>query len=252
MSFGSRLGLLSTRFRRARNEDLVREASRYLAGAETEEILEWVWETFAPKVALSSSFQQQSLPLLHIASRVVPEMPVLFLDTGFHFPETLSFKAEIEQLLGLRVQIVRPELGHEGFRRIHGELYRSNPDLCCHINKVEPIKQALGSLDAWVTGIRRDQTPARAHARVLSLSSEGIVKVCPMLSWTRRDVWDYINRHDLPSHPLLQHGYLSVGCAPCTRPVTDGADDRCGRWAGSQKTECGLHSDGGGGADDHG
>lgn len=241
MSISRPLELLTARLRRTVDETSIQEANSLLEGADTAQILEWAWETFAPRIALSSSFQQQSLPLLHIASQVASEMPVLFLDTGFHFPETLSFRAELEKLLGLRVQIVRPETGHEGFRRLHGELYRSNPDLCCHINKVEPMKRALDGLDAWVSGIRRDQTRARAQAPVLSLSADGIVKICPMLSWSRRDVWEYINRHGLPSHPLLQHGYISVGCAPCTRPVTDGGDDRAGRWAGSQKTECGLH-----------
>lgn len=206
-----------------------------------EEILQWAWQTFGPEIALSSSFQTQSIPLLHMASRETPEMPVLFLNTGFHFQETLVFRERLENRFGLRVRVLSASVGHEGFRREHGELYRIDPDRCCWINKVQPLIEALSTLRGWVTGIRRDQTKGRRFVPVLSRLDSGVFKICPMVRWTARDVWEYIRDHNLPVHPLHDAGYRSVGCAPCTRPTVAGQDEREGRWEGLDKDECGLH-----------
>jgi phosphoadenosine phosphosulfate reductase len=210
----------------------------------TQHILRWVWETFGEKAAATSSFQSQSVPLLHIISETVPDLPVLFLDTGFHFPETLEFRDHIAEAFGLTVHSLEPRLGHDGFREQHGELHRRDPDLCCHLNKVQPLEDAFEDYDAWITGIRRDQTEARANTPVVQRQENGVLKVCPMVEWTSRDVWTYVNEHDLPSHPLLEEGYLSIGCAPCTQRPDAGEDARDGRWAQSEKTECGLHTNG--------
>ncbi|WP_456428588.1 phosphoadenylyl-sulfate reductase [Rhodocaloribacter sp.] len=210
-------------------------------GASPETILGWAWRTFGPEIAATSSFQTQSVPLLHMIARVAPEMPVFFLDTGFHFAETLAFRDRLRERFGLNVVALTPEDGHEAFRRRHGDLYRRDPDLCCFINKVEPLERAMKGMRAWISGIRRDQTLHRAATPIVSLGPEGRVKVCPLAGWTRRDVWRYLHDHELPEHPLLKKGYLSIGCAPCTQPVADGADERAGRWAGREKTECGLH-----------
>lgn len=205
------------------------------------EIIRWAAETFAPDVAASSSFQTQSVPLLHMIAQVAPELPVFFLDTGFHFPETLAFRDRLIQELGLNVRVLKPQLGHEGFRREYGELYRRDPDMCCYINKVEPLRRAMQGLKAWISGIRRDQTAARNSTPILARQPDGLWKISPLATWTRRDVWQYIHDHDLPEHPLLAQGYLSIGCAPCTRPVANEQDERSGRWAGLEKSECGLH-----------
>ncbi|RMF29596.1 MAG: phosphoadenylyl-sulfate reductase [Chloroflexi bacterium] len=212
-------------------------------GAPPEEILRWAVETFWPDIAMSSSFQTQSLPLLHMVSQVVPQLPVIFLDTGFHFPETLSFRDQVVRELGLTLRIVRPSLSPAELAHRYGEgLYRRDPDLCCYVNKVEPMQRALEGLQAWISGIRRDQSPARAHIRIVERTAQGIIRVHPMATWTERDIARYIHDHNLPEHPLFAQGYLSVGCAPCTRPVYGGEPARAGRWDGQAKLECGLHT----------
>ena len=211
--------------------------------ATPEAILYWAWQQFSPDIAATSSFQTQSLPLIHMISTTTPAMPVCFLDTGFHFGETLAFRDALMARYGVNVRTLTPEMGHADFYRQHGDLYRTNPDLCCAINKVEPWQRVKAGLAAWVSGIRRDQTDTRRDTPIVSQTRGGQYKVCPLATWTDRDIWSYINRHELPVHPLLSQGYLSIGCAPCTRPVGDGEDARAGRWAGQAKTECGLHID---------
>lgn len=210
----------------------------------TEEILRWVWQTFGDKAAASSSFQTQSTPLLHIISQVCPALPVIFIDTGFHFPETLTFRDALQERFDLNIVTVRAQIDRAELFRRHGQApYRSDPDLCCYINKVEPMQRALAGASAWVSGVRRDQTAHRRNLPPLKMRDDGILRVHPMLCWTERDIWTYINRHDLPTHPLISQGYASIGCAPCTRPVNENENARAGRWAGTDKSECGLHLD---------
>ncbi len=210
--------------------------------ASTEEILAWTWEIFGPTVAASSSFQTQSVPLLHLISRVCPQMLVIFLDTGFHFPETLTFRDELQARFGLNIQVVRPAIEQSQLIAQYGQgLYRRDPDLCCYINKVEPMQRAIADLQGWVSGVRRDQNANRNRLSILNPQPTGLLKIHPMLNWTKQQVWEYIDKHNLPSHPLFSQGYLSIGCAPCTRPIFAGEDERAGRWAGMDKTECGLH-----------
>jgi len=217
------------------------------------EIVRWAWETFAPAVALSSSFQTQSVPLLHIVSQVCPEMPVLFLDTGFHFPETLAFRDALQARLGLNVINVRARITQSQLLQQYGEgLYRRDPDLCCYIHKVVPMQEALAELDAWIAGVRRDQTVTRQTLAFLEAEPTGRFKIHPLLNWTKEDVKAYRQRYELPAHPLYERGYLSIGCAPCTRMVAVGEDERAGRWAGTGKQECGLHLRGSGGTGERG
>lgn len=214
----------------------------------TETILRWAWETFAPHIATSSSFQTQSVPLLHLISQNCPAIPIIFLDTGFHFPDTLAFRDELQKRYGLNIQVVYPVVDKSQLFQQHGQgLYRRDPDLCCYINKVEPMQRATADLHGLISGVRRDQTGHRANLAVLEPRSKGPLRIHPMLKWTKQDVWDYIDRHDLPPHPLFHQGYPSIGCAPCTRPVVAGENERAGRWSGRLKTECGLHLDGAGG-----
>lgn len=215
--------------------------NEYFATAAAEEILAWTWETFGPKVAASSSFQTQSVPLLHLISRICPQMPVIFLDTGFHFPETLAFRDDLQNRYDLNIVIARSQMeDNESLSRPPEALYHHDPDLCCHLNKVVPMQRALEGLSAWISGVRHDQTANRNTLPVLEPQPSGVLKIHPLLNWTKQQLWTYINQHDLPAHPLFSQGYMSVGCAPCTRPVTDGEDERAGRWAGTDKTECGL------------
>ncbi len=206
----------------------------------TADLLRWAWENFAPKVVLSSSFQTQSLPLLHLVSRTCPQMPVLFIDTGFHFPETLAFRDEVVSMLGLKLVIVRPLLDRETLLARYGDdLPHRNPDLCCRLNKVEPMRRALRGMAAWISGVRRDQTSHRRTLRVLECRPDGLLRIHPMLNWTAAEVEAYRQRYHLPAHPLYERGYLSIGCRPCTKPAFV-AHPRSGRWDG-RREECGLH-----------
>jgi phosphoadenosine phosphosulfate reductase len=208
------------------------------------EILAWAWKTFGHQAAASSSFQTQSVPLLHTISQVCPEMPVIFIDTGFHFLETLAFRDELQARYNLNVVVVHPAISKSQLLEQYGEaLYRRDPDLCCYINKVEPMQRAIAEKSAWISGVRRSQTAHRSGLRVLELQPSGLLKIHPMLNLTEKEKWEHVHRRRLPFHPLFPLGYLSVGCAPCTRPVSVGEDMRAGRWAGTGKTECGLHTD---------
>jgi phosphoadenosine phosphosulfate reductase len=212
-------------------------------GADPRTIITWAAERFMPRLAVTSSFQTQSVALLYLIGQTRPDIPVIFLDTGYHFPETLAYRDQLVEQFGLTLRVIRPASPPADVGQPPGDaLYRRDPEMCCYVNKVEPMQRVLHDLDAWLTGIRRDQTDNRAHAQPVELVADGRVKVNPLLAWTRQDLWSTINRHHLPAHPLFSQGYLSIGCAPCTAPVTDGGDERSGRWAGTDKTECGLHN----------
>ncbi len=210
--------------------------------ATTEEILEWAWGALGPDVAASSSFQTQSVPLLHIISRACPQMPILFLDTGFHFKDTLAFRDTLRDRLNLNIVEVHAAMSKkELFARYGHAPYESNPELCCYIHKVEPMRRVMENYRGWVSGVRHDQTKGRQGLQPLVQQHDGVLKIHPMLRWTKQEVQDYIKKHDLPEHPLDKCGYASIGCSPCTHPVTASEDDRSGRWRDKEKTECGLH-----------
>ena len=219
------------------------ETNDSLEEVSPQEILMWARETFAPEIAASSSFQTQSVPLLHMISQLAPDLPVLFLDTGFHFAKTLAFRDELQARYHLKIVVVRPEVRASDLLARYGEgLYRRDPDLCCHLHKVQPMRRALSGFRAWINGVRRDQTEHRAGLRVLELEPSGLIKIHPMIGWTDREIYAYAAQNNLPSHPLTSEGYGSIGCAPCTRPAKDGEDARIGRWTNTSKTECGLHT----------
>jgi len=208
------------------------------------EILRWAWDNYGSEVAVSSSFQTQSVPLLHLIAQVCPAMPIIFLDTGFHFPETLTFRDELQERYQLNIRVVYPSIDKGSLFRQYGEgLYRRDPDLCCYINKVEPMQRIINDYQAWVSGVRRDQTAHRASLNVFEQQANDLLRIHPMLDWTKKEVWRYIDEYQLPQHPLFSQGYSSIGCEPCTRPIHSEADERSGRWGGTRKTECGLHLD---------
>jgi len=191
-----------------------------------QEILAWAIERFWPDVALSSSFQTQSIPLLHMAIQMRPDIRILFLDAGLHFWETLIFRERMEMDWHLSVVDLRRDSRWDNFCQRYGrDLLLEDPNLCCYIQKVQPMQKVLEGLRAWVTGIRRDRTEVRAHARILELQPDGLLKINPLLNWTKQDVQTYITAHNLPAHPLLERGYRSVGCAPCTRPAAPDEPD---------------------------
>ena len=209
-----------------------------------QEIIAWAVAEFAPDIALSSSFQTQSLPLLHMAMQAMPAIRVFFLNTGYHFWDSLIFREQLARELHVNVIDLYRDPRWDVFRRRFGrELPVVDSNLCCYIHKVQPMQGALRGLKAWITGIRRDQTKVRAQARILELQEDGLLKVNPLLNWKKADIEAYRAANNLPQHPLLKKGYCSIGCAPCTRPVQEGEDERAGRWSSSGKTECGLHTD---------
>jgi phosphoadenosine phosphosulfate reductase len=223
--------------------DDITRLSQQFESLPPQEIIQWAVDTYCPNIAMSSSFQTQSIPLLHMIMRIRPEMRIFFLDTGFHFWDTLLFREQMGYEWQLNVvDLRRDSRWDEFFRQNRNSLPRDDPNLCCYLNKVQPMQQAMHGLKAWISGIRRDQTRERAQAHILEIQKDGLVKVNPLLNWTRRQVQAYIAEHNLPSHPLYEKGYRSIGCAPCTLPTDSGQDERAGRWAGRGKTECGLHT----------
>lgn len=209
-----------------------------------QEILTWAIAEFWPQIAMSSSFQTQSMPLLHMASRIRRDLLILFLDTGYHFWETLIFRERIASEWKLNVLDLYRDSRWDVFARQHTRsLPVEDPDLCCYLHKVQPMQTALKDLKAWISGIRRDQTPTRAKAKTLELQDDGLLKINPLINWTKTDIVNYIREHELPPHPLLRKGYRSIGCAPCTLAVGLRDDERAGRWVGRGKTECGLHTE---------
>ncbi|MBI3317439.1 MAG: phosphoadenylyl-sulfate reductase [Candidatus Omnitrophica bacterium] len=210
-----------------------------------QEIIAWAVAEFSPRFALTSSFGPESGTLLHMVSQIQRDLPVLFLETGYHFPETLAYKDQLVKLLGLtKVIDLRADSGKKAalVAKHDGVPYEKDPDSCCHINKVEPLDKVLKNYDAWMSGIRRRQTDFRKSIRIVEEYEGEMYKVSPLSNFTSRDSWWYLKEHKIPQHPLYEKGYLSIGCWPCTRPVQAGDDERSGRWAGKAKSECGIHT----------
>jgi phosphoadenosine phosphosulfate reductase len=179
-----------------------------------------------------------------MVTRIMPDIRILFLDTGYHFWDTLIFREQIQHEWGLNVVDIYRDTRWDVFVRQNVRtLPLQDANLCCYIHKVQPMQKALSGSRAWITGIRRDQTSDRAHAQILELEDDGLLKVNPLLNWTKSDIQAYRMAHHLPAHPLYERGYRSVGCAPCTMAVGTDDDDRAGRWPGRGKTECGLHTE---------
>ncbi|HKY52913.1 MAG TPA: phosphoadenylyl-sulfate reductase [Anaerolineales bacterium] len=209
-----------------------------------QEIITWAVDTFWPQIALSSSFQTQSVPLLYMASRIRRDILILFLDTGYHFWETLIFREQIVSEWQLNVLDLYRDSRWNSFARGQTRaLPLEDPNLCCYIHKVEPMQKVMKDMLAWISGIRRDQTSVRAQAKILELQPDGLLKINPLLNWTKADVQRYMEEHNLPKHPLYEKGYRSIGCAPCTVAIGVNDDERAGRWAGGVKIECGLHTE---------
>ncbi len=225
----------------------VRNARERFSGASPETLLRWGADTFSGRVAISCSFGGPGgIVLIHMAHRLGLSIPVLFIDTGYLFPETYRLKEEVERAFSLPVRTVAPRLSPEEQAEQYGpRLWERDPDLCCSLRKVEPMAKALEGLDCWITSLRRDQSPTRASVEPVELhrlgSGREIVKLNPLAYWTRKDVWRYAAEHRLPYNPLLDQGSLSLGCVQCTARAGDGGE-RAGRWPGRAKTECGLHT----------
>lgn len=222
--------------------DRAAELAEKFNACSAETVLETLFrDVFPGRVGIVSSFGAESGVTLHMASRIDPYIPVIFLDTRKHFPETISYRDELVEKLGLgNLQLVSPRSAVLEAEDPQGDLHASEPDRCCHVRKTIPMIQALRGIDCWITGRKRGQTAIRAALQLFEVQDRWI-KVNPLFDWTAQEVQEYYHHHNLPPHPLVSHGFRSIGCAPCTRAVGKGEDARAGRWENSAKTECGIH-----------
>ncbi|TXG91514.1 phosphoadenylyl-sulfate reductase [Rhodococcus rhodnii] len=213
-----------------------------LDGASAHELLRWTEDTFGEQYIVASNMQDGVL--VHLAAQVHPGVDVLFLDTGYHFAETLGTRDAVEQVYGVNVVNARPAASVAEQDAIEGkDLFARDPNRCCALRKVAPLKATLSNYRAWVTGIRRVESPTRANAPLVSFDEGfGLVKINPIAPWSDEQMQAYIDEHSILVNPLVDEGYPSIGCAPCTSKPAPGSDPRSGRWAGNAKTECGLHA----------
>lgn len=234
MDLDSRKSLIATKL-----EPL---AQRYEHAA-PEQVLEWALNTFDDDVAFASSFGAEDMVLIDMIAKIKPGAKVFYLDTGLFFPETYALRDWVQQHYPVELIQVLPAMTVEEQAEEWGEaLWKRDPDQCCYLRKVIPLRKMLSQLSAWITGIRREQSPQRADAKVIEWDRKfNLVKVNPLARYTTKDVWEYIQKHEVRYNPLHDKGYPSIGCWPCTRAVRPGEDPRSGRWDGFSKTECGLH-----------
>jgi phosphoadenosine phosphosulfate reductase len=209
-----------------------------------EDVLRWADDEFGDRLCLTCSWQKQSSVLLHMVSELGLDVDVIELDTHLFFKETYETRERLVERYGVR--LIRPDVltVAEQHKQEGPNLWERNPDRCCHVRKVEPLVRALEPYEAWVSGIRRDQSPSRVKTRKLESSERyGVWKIQPLADWSEADVWRYINANEIPYNPLHDVGYRSIGCIPCTRPTRPDEEERAGRWAGSDKLECGIHGE---------
>jgi phosphoadenosine phosphosulfate reductase len=227
---------------RADTERLARQAGEDLEDASAQEIVRWAAKTFGDRLCVTSSMADAVVA--HLVSQVKPGVDVLFLDTGYHFAETLGTRDAVSTVYDVNVVNVTPTMSVAQQDIAFGrDLFARDPDRCCAMRKVAPLTSAMLDYDAWVTGVRRDESPSRANTKVVDWDpNRGKVKISPIARWNDADVEAYIAEHGILLNPLFMDGYASIGCRPCTRRLLEGEDARAGRWAGTSKTECGLHS----------
>lgn len=210
------------------------------------DVLKWAYSCYGTEIVYACSFGAEGMVLLDLISKVNKKARVIFLDTSLHFKETYELIEKVRNKYPeLKIELVKPELNLEQQKEKHGDaLWKRNPTLCCQIRKVDPLAKQLADVKAWITGLRREQSPTRARFNFINKDEKfKKIKICPLIDWKESEIWMYINLHKLPYNKLHDHGYPSIGCEKCTFPVTAGDHNRAGRWAGNEKTECGLHED---------
>ncbi|HTG43816.1 MAG TPA: phosphoadenylyl-sulfate reductase [Verrucomicrobiae bacterium] len=227
----------------------VRALNERFTTCPTSEILTWAWERFGSRAAIGTSFQGAGLVMIQLARQEHLPFPIFTLDTGLLFPETVELQRRLEDFFGLKIESLEPDLTVEAQALAQGpELWARDPDLCCTMRKVLPLQNKLAELDCWMTGLRRQQSDTRADIGIVEVyvadpnSGREIVKLNPMANWTREDIWSYIKDQKIPYNPLHDQGYRSIGCRPCTSKVSNGENERGGRWTGFKKVECGIHT----------
>jgi phosphoadenosine phosphosulfate reductase len=224
--------------------DQIERQNILLEDATPEEILSWAVETYFPKFTMATGLGPEGCVIISMLARIEPRVYVFNLDTGYQFRETLELRDRIAEKYGIEVDLQQPELSVEAYEAAHGgPIHQTNPDRCCFDRKVHVLHRVAKGFHAWATGIRRDQSPTRANTPIVRWDSKfGLVKISPLATWTKSDVWNRILNQKIPYNPLHDLGYPSIGCQPCTRAIMPGEDERAGRWTGKAKTECGLHT----------
>ncbi|NIP84319.1 MAG: phosphoadenylyl-sulfate reductase [Planctomycetales bacterium] len=220
------------------------EADQRLAQATPQEIIRWAVDRFFPHLTMATAFGPEGCVIIHMLAGIEPRTKVFNLETGYQFPQTLELRDRLAEKYGIEVELKKPELTVAEYEAQHGgPLYQTNPDQCCFDRKIVVLRQAIRGMHAWMSGIRRDQSPDRAKAPIVGWDAKfNLVKISPLANWTKSDVWKLITQEGIPYNPLHDQGYPSIGCWPCTQSVMFGQDERAGRWSGNVKTECGLHS----------
>ncbi len=221
------------------------EHSVRLESASPEEIIAWASQRYSPRLTMATAFGPEGCVILSMLAKVAPETYVFNLDTGYQFQQTLDLRDRIAEKYGIEVDMLQPELSVPEYEAAHGgPLYKTNPNQCCFDRKIKLLQRGVEGKHAWMSGIRRNQSADRAQAAIVGWDKKfRLVKISPLANWTKQDVWKRILDENVPYNPLHDQGYPSVGCWPCTRAVQEGeTDDRAGRWSGTAKTECGLHS----------
>ncbi len=224
--------------------DYIERMNHSLENASPEEILAWAVATYFPRFTMATGLGPEGCVIISMLAKIEPRVYVFNLDTGYQFRETLELRDRIAAKYGMTIDLQRPELSVAEYEAVHGgPVYKSNPDRCCHDRKVAVLHRVAAEFDAWATGIRRDQGATRADTPIVRWDKKfGLVKISPLAAWTKQDVRGRIMKEGVPYNPLHDQGYPSIGCWPCTRAVASGEDERAGRWSGSAKTECGLHT----------
>jgi len=223
-------------------EDELKEINAAFEGRPPQDVLKWVADNFeASEFALACSFSE--CVLVDMLVKIRPDARIFYIDTGLLFDETANVIERVCCKYGISVERYASSLSLDDMAKDYGpELWKSDPDKCCELRKLAVMKEAVSGLKLWITGLRRDESPSRAGAAVVGWDARfGLIKVNPLAAWTKKEIWDYIYKNDVPYNVLLDQGYASIGCRPCTAPVKPGEDERAGRWAGCTKIECGLH-----------
>jgi phosphoadenosine phosphosulfate reductase len=222
----------------------LRRCSQELETATPWEVLQWAVDNYYPKLTMATAFGPEGCVILHMLAAIEPRVHVFNLDTGYQFKETLELRERIRDRYGIDVELKQPETTVEQYEAQHGgPVYKTNPDQCCLDRKIKVLQRAAVGWKAWMSGIRRDQSPDRAKAAIVGWDKKfSLVKISPLANWTKQEVWKLITQEDIPYNPLHDQGYTSIGCWPCTRAVMFGEDERAGRWSGTGKIECGLHT----------
>lgn len=224
-------------------EEELKKVNEEMEGKTPEEAVKWAVDNFGADLSLACSFGAEDVALVDMLVRIKPDARVFYLDTNYLFKETIEVKDRLAEKYNITFERFTSKVSVADMEAEHSaDLWKSDANMCCQIRKITPLKEALSGLKAWITGIRRDQSPTRANAPIVTWDAMfELVKINPLVKWTSDDVWNYIRANDVPYCSLHDDNYPSIGCEPCTRKVMPGEDPRDGRWSGKEKTECGLH-----------